>query len=289
MKKERKSSTIPINLRGKNYTSPKKSNTKDYNVKVTNKLQPLTCRSNNLLSRYERLQPVLPKVRVNETYLCQMPNGHWMKAQVLASRLNPITNSTQYFVHFEGVDRRLDQWLEIDKIDTSSEHMIHLDSPSNEGSRNSPALESSTRLVDPDPDSENSDADSKSESHKTEDNETCDKNEKNNNNNKNTKETRITRNMKRLHDDVYHVGQSIDEMDPLTQRLEKEHTKKTKVKYIDKLIYCSHTAMYEINTWYFSPYPNKYAFYEEYIKNGQILKNRNENNESYFKVNLRAL
>ena len=44
-------------------------------------------------------------------------------------------------------------------------------------------------------------------------------------------------------------------MDPTTAALEKEHEAITKVKYIDKI----QMGKYEIDTWYFSPYPEEYG------------------------------
>ncbi len=44
-------------------------------------------------------------------------------------------------------------------------------------------------------------------------------------------------------------------MDPNTAILEKEHEELTKVKYIDKIQF----GNYEIDTWYFSPYPDEFG------------------------------
>ena len=44
-------------------------------------------------------------------------------------------------------------------------------------------------------------------------------------------------------------------MDPTTAALEKEHEAITKVKYIDKL----RIGRFEIDTWYFSPYPEEFG------------------------------
>ena len=44
-------------------------------------------------------------------------------------------------------------------------------------------------------------------------------------------------------------------MDPTTAALEKEHEALTKVKYIDKI----QIGKFEIDTWYFSPYPEEYG------------------------------
>ena len=66
---------------------------------------------------------------------------------------------------------------------------------------------------------------------------------------------KITRNQKRKHDEINHVQKTFDEMDPTTRLLEKEHEALTKVKYIDRV----QIGRYEIDTWYFSPYPEEYG------------------------------
>jgi len=66
---------------------------------------------------------------------------------------------------------------------------------------------------------------------------------------------KITRNQKRKHDEINHVQKSYAEMDPTTAALEKEHEAITKVKYVDRI----QIGKYEIDTWYFSPYPDEYG------------------------------
>lgn len=44
-------------------------------------------------------------------------------------------------------------------------------------------------------------------------------------------------------------------MDPTTAALEKEHEAITRVKYIDTI----EMGRYEIDTWYYSPYPDEYS------------------------------
>ncbi|XP_077998998.1 histone acetyltransferase KAT8-like [Glandiceps talaboti] len=68
-------------------------------------------------------------------------------------------------------------------------------------------------------------------------------------------ERKITRNQKRKHDEINHVQKSYAEMDPTTAALEKEHEAITKIKYVDRV----QTGKYEIDTWYFSPYPEEYG------------------------------
>merc|ERR1719414_645645 len=60
---------------------------------------------------------------------------------------------------------------------------------------------------------------------------------------------------RRKHDEINHVQQTYAEMDPTTAALEKEHEALTKVKYIDRI----QIGKYEIDTWYFSPYPDEYG------------------------------
>jgi len=43
-------------------------------------------------------------------------------------------------------------------------------------------------------------------------------------------------------------------MDPITPEFEKEHEAITKIKYINLV----QLGMYEIDTWYFSPFPEEY-------------------------------
>ena len=47
----------------------------------------------------------------------------------------------------------------------------------------------------------------------------------------------------------------MNELDPETAELEKEREELTKVKYIEQI----QLGKYEIDTWYFSPYPDDYG------------------------------
>ncbi|KAJ9579091.1 hypothetical protein L9F63_024797, partial [Diploptera punctata] len=71
-------------------------------------------------------------------------------------------------------------------------------------------------------------------------------------------ERKITRNQKRKHCEINHMQKRIlseEDLDPSTAALEEEHENLTKVKYIDKI----QIGRYEIDTWYFSPYPEEYG------------------------------
>ena len=65
---------------------------------------------------------------------------------------------------------------------------------------------------------------------------------------------RVTRRDKRKHDEVNHADADED-LDPATAALEKEHEEITKVKNIQTI----ELGRYEVETWYFSPYPEEYC------------------------------
>ena len=66
---------------------------------------------------------------------------------------------------------------------------------------------------------------------------------------------KITRNQKRKHDEINHVQKTFAEMDPTTAALEREHEAITKVKYVDRIQF----GKYEIDAWYFSPFPDDFG------------------------------
>lgn len=68
-------------------------------------------------------------------------------------------------------------------------------------------------------------------------------------------ERKVTRNMKRRHDEENHVQKTFEEMDPTTAALEKEHEKVTKVKFINTI----QMGEFELDAWYFSPFPEEYG------------------------------
>lgn len=67
-------------------------------------------------------------------------------------------------------------------------------------------------------------------------------------------ERKLTRNMKRKYNEIHNIT-SHDHMDPQLAALEKEHEEVTKVKNVD----CIELGKYEIDTWYFSPYPEEFT------------------------------
>ncbi|XP_023602656.1 histone acetyltransferase KAT8 isoform X2 [Myotis lucifugus] len=163
-----------------------------------------------------RLSPPTPArgepevtVEIGETYLCRRPDSTWHSAEVIQSRVNDQEGREEFYVHYVGFNRRLDEWVDKNRL----------------------AL---TKTV--------KDAVQKnSEKYLSELAE--------------QPERKITRNQKRKHDEINHVQKTYAEMDPTTAALEKEHEAITKVKYVDKI----HIGNYEIDAWYFSPFPEDYG------------------------------
>ncbi|KFP73351.1 Histone acetyltransferase KAT8, partial [Acanthisitta chloris] len=129
-------------------------------------------------------------------------------AEVIQSRLNEQEGREEFYVHYVGFNRRLDEWVDKNRLALSK-------------SLKEAAQKSSEpfvgELAEP--------------------------------------ERKITRNQKRKHDEINHVQKTYAEMDPTTAALEKEHEAITKVKYVDKI----HIGHFEIDAWYFSPFPEDYG------------------------------
>lgn len=146
---------------------------------------------------------------IGEHYLVRRTDETWHPAEIIQTRYNEQENHYEYYVHYEGSNRRLDEWVPRDRIMSSRFDM-------------------------------------------TEQNW---KNERNNKDMSDGLDRKITRNQKRRHDEINHIQKTYAEMDPTTAALEKEHEAITKVKYIDKI----QIGKFEIDTWYFSPYPDEYG------------------------------
>ncbi|GAU89887.1 hypothetical protein RvY_02385 [Ramazzottius varieornatus] len=138
-------------------------------------------------------------------------------AIVLDSRISVRTRATEYFVHLDGQDRRLDEWVGLDRIVCEEADRPPLPEPVR-------ALASSSNISTiPNPSE--------------------------------LKVSKVTRSARRKHDEINHIQPSVAELAPSQAKLEKLHEERTKVKYIDRVIF----GRYDIDTWYFSPYPGEYG------------------------------
>jgi histone acetyltransferase MYST1 len=68
-------------------------------------------------------------------------------------------------------------------------------------------------------------------------------------------ERRLTRHAQRKQDEINPTNQEFYDTNPEVKELEKRHQETTKVRNIEKIVF----GEYEINTWYFSPYPEEYG------------------------------
>ncbi|KAG2381640.1 hypothetical protein C9374_006024 [Naegleria lovaniensis] len=83
-----------------------------------------------------------------------------------------------------------------------------------------------------------------------------DENIKRDSEDENKVERKLTRNMKRHYNEIHNISNDHDlDNDPVQAALEKEHEEFTKVKNIQRIQF----GKYEIETWYFSPYPEEYS------------------------------
>lgn len=174
------------------------------------------------------------EINIGDVYMIKRTDGNVHAAQIIQSRDCELgtTQQQEYYVHYVGLNRRLDEWVSRDRITDATEAEGGTaaasggqDVADTVGAKTIKQLskEQIASLENPSA-VENSDR-------------------------------KLTRNQKRRHDEINHVQKTYAEMDPTTAALEKEHEAITKVKYIDKL----RIGRFEIDTWYFSPYPDEYG------------------------------
>jgi histone acetyltransferase MYST1 len=145
---------------------------------------------------------------IGEKYNVQRSDGQWYTAKLIHRRINSDNEEVEYYVHYDGLNRRMDEWAPLSRIDLER-------GPVTDNSKDSTLQDLAS--------------------------DGC--------------ERKLTRNQKRKHDEINHVQKSLEEMDPTTAALEREHEALTKVKYIDKI----QIGKYEVDAWYFSPYPEEYG------------------------------
>ncbi|XP_065161242.1 histone acetyltransferase KAT8 [Atheta coriaria] len=150
---------------------------------------------------------------IGEHYVVQRSDETWHPAEIIQTRFNDTEQQYEYYVHYEGLNRRLDEWVPRSRVMSSQ---FNMDAKMSEKMWKEIPVASDV-LTDTD--------------------------------------RKITRNQKRRHDEINHVQKTYAEMDPTTAALEKEHEQITKVKYIDRI----QIGRFEIDTWYFSPYPEEYG------------------------------
>jgi histone acetyltransferase MYST1 len=166
---------------------------------------------------------LVKNVDIGDHFLVQRGDKTWHPAEIIEVRSNQQDGSqiSEYYVHYDGFNRRLDEWVDKDRVDLTS------------GSKAKAAAEAQAKQT--------AAAISQSPSVGGTDAEQPDR--------------KITRNQKRKHDEINHVQKTFAEMDPTTAALEREHEAITKVKYVDKIQF----GKYEVDAWYFSPFPEDFG------------------------------
>lgn len=141
-------------------------------------------------------------------YMVRRCDDTWHPAEIIQVRpCEQDEGKWEYYVHYEGYNRRLDEWVGKDRFNLTASQKEEMKNPMGQ----SDLMEQTER--------------------------------------------KITRNQKRRHDEINHIQKTYAEMDPTTAALEKEHEAITKVKYVDRIQF----GKYEIDAWYFSPFPEEYG------------------------------
>lgn len=173
--------------------------------------------------------------------MTRRPDGSVHPAQIIQERIDPHYKCIDYYVHYVGLNRRLDQWVESAAIvDPSTSPQSSADAAIKIEPSDSPPMFGNNNNAAPGSEFTSHQMATALLAQSTHDD---------------SSDRKITRNQKRRHDEINHVQKTYAEMDPTTAALEKEHEAITKVKYIDKLRF----GRFEIDTWYFSPYPEEYG------------------------------
>ncbi|XP_034349477.1 histone acetyltransferase KAT8-like [Arvicanthis niloticus] len=55
-------------------------------------------------------------VEIGETYLCRRPDSTWHSAEVIQSRVNDQEGREEFYVHYVGFNRRLDEWVDKNRL-----------------------------------------------------------------------------------------------------------------------------------------------------------------------------
>ena len=75
-----------------------------------------------------------------------------------------------------------------------------------------------------------------------------------------TADRKLTRTQKRRLNEMNHVERAPEDMAPLERLIEEEHEQKTRVKNVETI----EMGRYEIDCWYYSPYP------DDFVQNGKL-------------------
>ena len=147
-------------------------------------------------------------------------DGEYHAATVIERGLDK-SGSRKYYVHYVDFNKRCDQWVTTGRIRPCAEELgTTCGSPgggANGGGANGGATQSSEGAVAGGGD------------------------------------RKLTRTQKRKLNEINHVERTVEDMRPLERLMEKQHEENTKVKNIEKI----EMGRYEMDCWYYSPYPEE--------------------------------
>jgi len=139
---------------------------------------------------------------------CERVDGQTLSCEVIERR-NDADGSYTYYVHYDGHDRRLDEWVHASRMHPEPAEMAS--GAGKKSASGTPDREFGHR--------------------------------------------RATRNMRRKIDEINHVQTSAEH----DEELEKEHEESTKLKNVQRI----EMGRFEVDAWYFSPYPDAFAQQEK--------------------------
>lgn len=192
------------------------------------------------------------EIKNGQTYTIRRQDGTLHEAVIIQARITDDDKTKEYYVHYSGLNRRLDQWITFDQILSpnaieGSEIAATTETTIKGNQSPTPPTTGAVAISGANATLQRSASVLKTLNMSTVLNDSLTISD--------NSDRKITRNQKRRHDEINHVQKPYSEMDPTTAALEKEHEAITKVKYIDAL----RIGKFEIDTWYFSPYPDEYG------------------------------
>ena len=158
-----------------------------------------------------------------------------------------------YFMNYY-FDRRLDEWIPIQRFDMNTIERIIQTNPHENGhlsSSSSPSQKVGNGNHD-------NDTTTKSAANDTNGAQTHTRRTRQSTSSSNNQNANSINNDYRIGGGNWHASSSNSSVDPQLAALEREHEEVTKVKNIERI----YMGQWEVEAWYFSPYPEEYAYQE---------------------------
>ncbi|KAL0490270.1 HAG4 [Acrasis kona] len=176
------------------------------------------------LNKNKEPKPVDPVtgLTVGNRLPCKWRNEEQRLCEIID--IKTVDEISSYYVHYVDFDRRLDEWVSVDKLNIEAFKAGEngdLNGENSQPGTSKPSGPDAPSVVGEDGGAK--------------------------------VERKVTRNMKRKFNEMNHVDEA--EHDPQTAALEKEHEEITKVKNVEVIEF----GKFEVDTWYFSPYPEEFT------------------------------